>query len=145
MTPVNDAPVAHTDSGFSTIEGGSFEIDPSALLNNDVDVDGDPLEVVSVISSANTEVSITAEGLILVAPRPYFFGSGFFDYVMSDGNGGFSTARVNFEVAPINDPPALARRSFRRPTPASRSARTIRSSSISTSCLPTTSSVTATR
>ena len=108
VTPLNDAPVAHIDSGYSTIEGGAFEIDSSGLLINDVDVDGDPLAVVSVISSINTEVTLTADGTILVAPRPYFFGTGFFDYVVSDGNGGFSTGRVNFEVDPINDPPALA-------------------------------------
>ena len=144
VTPLNDAPVAHIDSGYSTIEGGAFEIDFSGLLINDVDVDGDPLAVVSVISSINTEVTSTADGTILVAPRPYFFGTGFFDYVVSDGNGGFSTGRVNFEVDPINDPPALAPDRFE--TDAGQPICVpIRWSSISTSCSPTTSSATATR
>ena len=48
VTAVNDAPEATDDDGFSTAFGTPLEIDPSALLGNDTDVDGDVLSVASV-------------------------------------------------------------------------------------------------
>ncbi len=105
VTPVNDAPVARNDSGFVTAEGSAFTIAPATLLANDTDIDGDVLRVASVVSNANLVVVLGDDGLIHVTPRPYFWGTTTFDYVISDGAGGTSTAHATVIVTPVNDPP----------------------------------------
>src|SRR5690606_31614308 len=47
VTPVNDAPVAADDS-FAIGENQTLTISVNDLLANDVDIDGDPLEVIGV-------------------------------------------------------------------------------------------------
>ena len=108
VTAVNDAPVARTDSVAQFAEGSTIVLDPRILTANDSDVDGDALFVESVVSNANVQVTIGDDGLITVAPRDYYWGAAYFDYVVSDGQGGTATGRVNFTVTPVNDAPELA-------------------------------------
>jgi len=105
VTAVNDAPVAFTDGGISTLEGAAFDIDPRVLLANDRDIDGDALTVRSVQSNGDIQVSIGMDGVIRVVPRAYFWGSAYFDYAVADPSGATSTGRVNLTVTPVNDPP----------------------------------------
>ncbi|MEZ5840751.1 MAG: tandem-95 repeat protein [Hyphomicrobiales bacterium] len=107
VTPVNDAPQARTDTGFSTLEDVSFEISAASLLANDVDVDGDRLTIQAVQSNANVQVELTSDGYIVVTPRPYFFGDAYFDYTVRDGAGLTSVGRVNLHVTPVNNIPEL--------------------------------------
>ena len=65
ITPVNDAPVAANDT-YGVDEGGSFVSDlSSGLLSNDVDVDGDDLQIVVIeepmhgVLTVNTDQSIS--------------------------------------------------------------------------------------
>ena len=107
VTPVNDAPVAHNDTAEAIAEGTTFTLDPLTLLANDTDIDGDGLAIQSVQSNADVTVTIGDDGLIHVAPRAFFWGNTFFDYVVADGSGASSTGRVSFTVTPVNDPPEL--------------------------------------
>jgi Ca2+-binding RTX toxin-like protein len=105
VTPVNDAPVARNDSGFTTAEDVAFTIDPRTLLANDSDIDGDLLTIQSVASNANLNVQLRADGMIVVTPRTYFWGTTTFDYVVADPSGATSTAHATITVTPVNDPP----------------------------------------
>jgi len=105
VSPVNDAPSAGTDNGFVTSEGSPILINPQALLANDSDVDGNPLVLQSLVSTANVQVSLTANGAIEVRPRDYFWGSSYFEYVVADPSGATATGRVNITVTAVNDPP----------------------------------------
>ena len=105
VTAVNDAPVAIADSGFNTLEDVSFQIAASALLANDLDVDGDALTLVSVQSNANVNVQLTDDGFVLVTPRNYFWGAASFEYTVRDSAGLTSTGLVNFTVTPVNNAP----------------------------------------
>ncbi|WP_327194515.1 tandem-95 repeat protein [Novosphingobium beihaiensis] len=107
VTAVNDAPVAHNDSAPAIAEGSAFTLDPRVLTANDSDIDGDVLTVTSVQSNANVTATIGEDGLIHVAPADYYWGSAYFDYVVSDPSGTTSTGRVTFDVTPVNDPPEL--------------------------------------
>ena len=107
VTPVNDAPVANSNTVEAVAEGTNFTLDPFALLANDTDIDGDGLTIQSVQSNPNVTVTIGDDGLIHVTPRAFFWGNTFFDYVIADPSGATSTGRVNFTVDPVNDPPEL--------------------------------------
>jgi len=105
VAPVNDAPVAADDRG-STVEGQPTTID---VLANDRDLDGDPLTV-SHASATNGQVRITADGRLVYIPNPGFSGTEIITYTISDGHGGFSTAKVTIEVVPdpVVQPPVEA-------------------------------------
>ena len=105
VTPVNDAPVTTDDTGFSTYEDVPFQIDANQLLANDTDVDGDILAVTSVVSSADLQVELTADGIVIVTPRNFFFGDTFFDYVIEDPSGASAIGRVNVNIIPVNNVP----------------------------------------
>ena len=96
---VNDAPVAVDDRAF-TNEGKSVIID---VLANDTDADGDSLTIVST-NSRNGTASIV-NGQIVYTPNKNFKGIDSFDYTISDGKGGSSSAAVDVLVRPINGVP----------------------------------------
>ena len=105
VTGVNDAPTANPDTGFETLEDIAFEIDASALLANDVDIDGDTLTLTSVTPSATLNVELTEDGVVLVTPQPYYFGTASFDYTVEDGNGASATGSVSVNVISVNNAP----------------------------------------
>ena len=104
VTPVNDLPVALNDTGLITPEDTDISIAPAALLGNDSDVDRDPLAVISVQDAINGNVALIA-GKVVFTPNANYNGPASFNYTISDGNGGLSTATVNLTVTPVNDVP----------------------------------------
>ena len=102
---VNDDPVA-TDDDFATTEGGTFTIDAvNELLNNDSDIDGDVLTVLSVTQPTNGTVTFDANGLFTYTHNNSETTSDSFTYTVDDGNGGTDTATVNITITPVNDAP----------------------------------------
>jgi hypothetical protein len=69
VTPVNDAPTARNDTGFSGDENTTFVIAAADLLANDSDIDGDGFTLLSVASTAQLLVSLNADGDVEVTPR----------------------------------------------------------------------------
>jgi VCBS repeat-containing protein len=98
----NDAPVA-VDDYATTDEDRAVIVD---VLVNDSDIDGDTLAVLSVGNGAHGTTAIDEDGKVVYSPDADYFGEDFFDYEVSDGNGGTATARVNVTVNPVNDAPA---------------------------------------
>jgi T1SS-143 domain-containing protein len=112
ITGVNDAPVAHADA-ISVDEDQTFTID---VRGNDVDVDGDALAVTKIdgtdISLGNpvtlasgAVVSLNADGTLTYDPNGPFqdLNDGEtrpdnFQYTISDGHGGTSTASVGVTI-----------------------------------------------
>ena len=88
------------------VEDTPVIIDPATqLLRNDFDIDGDSLAVVSVQDARNGSVVLNADGTITFTPDANFNGEARFSYTVSDGNGGFDTAVMRVDVAPVNDAP----------------------------------------
>ncbi|TFH06805.1 MAG: tandem-95 repeat protein, partial [Candidatus Atribacteria bacterium] len=100
VAAVNDPPVAQDDSA-ATDEGTDVAI---AVLSNDTDPDGDPLEIQSVGKPSHGTATKDGQTLIY-SPATEFSGVDSFSYIASDGHGGTSTATVTVAVAPVNDPP----------------------------------------
>ena len=117
VTAVNDAPVA-VDNVATILEDGF--IDGNILLN-DYDVDGDPLTVVSYVVAGATgtpvigqpftmlgvgTATIFADGRAIFTPVPNYHGTApILTYTITDGKGGFATARVIITITPVNDAP----------------------------------------
>ncbi|WP_270934523.1 tandem-95 repeat protein [Falsiroseomonas oryzae] len=115
VTPVNDAPIADNDRGLVTDEGTPITINPAILIANDDDIDGDPLTLHAVQSSADIIVSINVAGNIVVTPRDDFFGDGTFTYAVVDGAGAVSNlATATVTVRPVNDAPIANEDRFER-------------------------------
>ncbi|KUE87481.1 RTX toxin [Cupriavidus necator] len=106
VNPVNDAPVAAEDVVYVSTNTDNILIPVSALLGNDVDIDGRALSInpLSLTSS-------TLSGLRLVTESNYSFvafdspnskGVATFSYTVEDGAGGSSTATVTVNVVDKN-------------------------------------------
>ena len=104
MITYNNPPVANNDSA-TTNEDTTINVN---VLTNDVDVDSDPLSVVSVTQGTHGSVLLNAGNTIGYTPLPNFNGKDSFTYTISDGNGGLATATVNVSVTPVNDAPVAS-------------------------------------
>ncbi|MFC1976350.1 Ig-like domain-containing protein, partial [Chloroflexota bacterium] len=106
IDPVNDPPVALDDIAF-TAEDTSESI---TVLDNDTDVDGNPLTVVAVGNAANG--STTTNGTVVTYdPSLNYAGTNTFTYTISDGSLQ-DTAMVTITVNGINDPPVARADAF---------------------------------
>ncbi|HEX2652239.1 MAG TPA: cadherin-like domain-containing protein, partial [Xanthobacteraceae bacterium] len=98
----NAAPVANDD--LLTARGNTpLAFKASRLTANDTDAEGDALKVISVGNGMNGTVSLDWDGNIVFTPDADFSGAASFDYIVSDGRGGTSTATVTVDVAPIQE------------------------------------------
>ncbi|WP_108811397.1 Ig-like domain-containing protein [Sphingorhabdus sp. Alg231-15] len=99
-TVTNPAPTAVNDSA-TTNEDTPVDI---TVLTNDTDPDGDPLTV-TMATALNGTVTVNPDGTLTYVPDADFNGNDTITYVISDGNGGTSTAAVDVTVNAVNDPP----------------------------------------
>jgi len=104
-------------SSATTDEDTIYVIDDAIVLTNDTDIEGNTLSVfsVSAASTLGAAVSINGAGDIVYDPTAglQYLAAGqietdSFEYTVSDGNGGFDTARVTLTVAGRNDAPTAA-------------------------------------
>ncbi|WP_193786918.1 Ig-like domain-containing protein, partial [Legionella brunensis] len=100
---INTAPIAHDDT-INMSEDTPITISPAALLANDTDVDPDVLQIIEVKNAVNGTVQFV-DGVITFTPLSEFNGIASFEYVISDGAGGTSTAIATLNVAEVNDAP----------------------------------------
>ena len=94
---VDDNPVAVDDSA-TTDEDVEIDID---VLDNDTDVDGDPITVESFTQPANGTVTENLDGTLKYVPDSDFNGTDSFTYTINGGD----TATVTVTVDPVNDAP----------------------------------------
>jgi VCBS repeat-containing protein len=112
---VNDDPTARDDTG-ETDEDSVLIVGTPGVLDNDDDVDGDPLQVTAydnasaqgaaVVVSANGGYSFNptgADALQALAAGESVLDT--FSYTVDDGNGGTATATVRITVQGVNDVP----------------------------------------
>ncbi|MCB1493971.1 MAG: tandem-95 repeat protein, partial [Rhodobiaceae bacterium] len=108
VRPVNDPPNARNDSGFLTLEDQVLIIDPSDLLANDDDPNGDVITLIDFERfPLNGRVAWTPEGMIAFTPRSNYNGDAGFTYILTDEEGLTDTAFVSILIMPDNDAPVL--------------------------------------
>ena len=108
----NQAPEATADDGegFGTNESTGFVT--ASVLENDSDPDGDPLSVVALDTTGTTgQVSDNGDGTFIYDPDGQFnnlaageTATDTFEYTVSDGNGGTSTATVSVTIEGQDNP-----------------------------------------
>jgi hypothetical protein len=101
----NQPPTANNDSGFVATTNTPLTIAASALLANDTDPNGYTLLITGVSSPVNGTVSYDANSQTVTFmptkdyPTPSYTGTASFNYAISNGNGGTSTATVSLVVS----------------------------------------------
>ncbi|MBX2862582.1 MAG: tandem-95 repeat protein, partial [Leptolyngbyaceae cyanobacterium MAG.088] len=93
VTSVNDVPLANDDA-VTTKQNIAVEV---PVLNNDTDIEGDPLTLLSASGASNGTIE-TQNNQVLYTPNTDFVGTDTFTYEVSDGNGGTDTAIVNVTI-----------------------------------------------
>ncbi|WP_445247708.1 beta strand repeat-containing protein [Microcoleus sp. OTE_8_concoct_300] len=95
-TPTNQPPVANTDSA-TTAQNTAVTLEASTLLANDTDPNGDRLSLTEVSNAVNGSVTFS-NGNVIFTPSTNFTGNASFNYSISDGFGGTSSALVSVAV-----------------------------------------------
>ena len=106
---VNDAPVAR-DLSYSTDEDTSLSMSTPGLLEGATDVDSVPT-LSFATNSLNATVAAADDGSFTYTPDPDFCGPDHFFYTATDGKLS-DTARVDVDVACVNDAPVAGEVSF---------------------------------
>jgi hypothetical protein len=95
-TPTNQPPVANPDSA-TTAQNTAVTLADSTLLANDTDANGDILSLTGVSNPVSGSVTFS-NGNVIFTPSTNFTGNASFDYSISDGQGGTSSATVSVAV-----------------------------------------------
>ncbi len=108
---LNTEPTA-IDDKVVTLEDQPVILNP---LGNDTDADGDKLEIVKYSQPEHGQLVLNDNGSFTYTPDENYHGEDSFEYVVSDGNGGFTEATVSLEVASVNDGPVANDDEFSNP------------------------------
>lgn len=101
ISAVNDAPVAYDDEKILAWGNNSYEnvYLATTLIDNDIDVDGDPLHIVAAGDAEYGTVSVDSSGNIhYTAQSEDWVGVDNFTYTISDGAGQTSQATAEIDV-----------------------------------------------
>lgn len=109
VTPVNDAPIAASDS-FAALADRTLTVAAPGVLGNDSDVDGDSLSAALATGPAHGVLTLASNGGFSYSPNNGFRGSDAFSYRASDGEAQSGIRVVNLTVTALPPPPT--------PTPA---------------------------
>ncbi len=106
LAQLNAPPIAVEDRASGTEDVPLF-LDVAALLANDSDPDGDPLQLLSVGDAEQGSVALSGDQIIF---RPFadHAGEAGFSYTIGDGNGEQARAWVRVTLAAVNDVPVIS-------------------------------------
>ncbi|MGA7306797.1 MAG: Ig-like domain-containing protein [Rhodothermales bacterium] len=106
VIPVNDPPVASPDD-YNTDEDVSLDVAAPGVLANDVDIDGDNLNLTLVTSVSHGQLELHADGSFTYLPDAGYSGSDGFEYQIDDGTLA-SQALVTITIGAVNDVPVAS-------------------------------------
>ncbi len=95
----NQQPIVVEDE-VVTVENTELILADWNLLANDLDVNGDLLNLTGVDNGINGNVAMDSEGKIIFTPDPGFSGDASFEYTISDNRGDTNTGAVKVTVLP---------------------------------------------
>ena len=105
INAINDRPTVQDDV-YQTDEDTSLNVDAAqGVLANDIDVDGDAIEVVLFDSPQNGTLTINVDGSFEYFPDPDFHGNDAFSYQANDTQSFSVIAQVDISVGSVNDAP----------------------------------------
>ena len=101
ITPVNDAPVATSDS----TSGNEDTAITGNVLTNDTDVEGSALTAAVVTGPSHGSLTLNTDGSFTYTPAANWNGTDTFTYQANDGTDNSNIATVTITVASVNDAP----------------------------------------
>ena len=104
VSPANNDPVANDDV-VATVKNAAVTFNP---LDNDTDLDGDDIRFSGLVLPVNGTLIVNGDMTITYTPNSNFVGGDNFSYQITDGNGGFSSAFIQINVADQNTDPVAA-------------------------------------
>ncbi len=84
VTPVNDAPLANSDT-YTTREDVSLSVPAPGVLSNDTDVENNALTALLVTNVSHGSLTLNANGSFIYTPASNYFGKDVFAYRVFDG------------------------------------------------------------
>lgn len=103
----NIAPVAELDKTISGVEDTVVTINPTVLLSNDSDVDGDSLSLQSVSGAIHGTVEINDVGNVVFTPEENYSGLVSFEYTIVDSLGATSSNVISISLTGTEDAVSL--------------------------------------
>jgi large repetitive protein len=105
IIPVNDPPVANDDI-YTTLEDTLLVVPvESGVLNNDFDIENDPLSAVLWSDVTSGTLELEEDGSFTYLPAQDYYGVATFTYRAFDGEDYSNIATVTINILPVNDPP----------------------------------------
>jgi VCBS repeat-containing protein len=113
VDPVNDPPVAVSDS-YSTATDAPLNVNAAAgVLANDTDVDGDSLAATLVAGPQHGTLTLNADGSFTYTPASGYAGADQFSYQASDGEADGNVVTVAITIGgDVNHPPVATDDSY---------------------------------
>jgi VCBS repeat-containing protein len=111
VNPVNDPPVA-LDDDYTVAEDSPLSVPQPGVLQNDYDVDLDPLSVNLDTTTSHGTLSLNSNGSFIYIPNNNFNGQDTFTYYLNDGTTNSELATVTITVTPVNDAPKAYNESY---------------------------------
>lgn len=117
LNPENDLPLAVVDTPPAILEDSVAIINPAMLLSNDIDADGDALELVGIWRTDTLDLvgqtlyfrgaamAPDLDGTYRFVPGDDAFGLYHFEYEVTDGKGAAALGRFTLDVLPVADDP----------------------------------------
>ena len=105
VNPLPDDPDARNDYYYANED---TVLTTGNVLSNDLEVDGETLEVDSFTQPSHGTVTSNGDGTFSYTPDGDYNGYDHFTYTVSDGNGNTDTATVTVKVYSVNDGPDAA-------------------------------------
>ncbi len=110
---VGNNPPTVTNDSYPIDEDGTLTVNAPGVLNNDSDVESDPLTAIKVSDPGNGTLNFSTDGSFTYTPNPNWYGTDTFAYKANDGNNNSAAnATVSIIVNPINDAPVAQDGSF---------------------------------
>lgn len=97
------SPPMANDDAYATDEDTPLSVTGGGVLDNDADIDADPLTAVLVSGPANGMLTLNTDGSFTYTPNPDFSGTDSFTYKAYDGSLDSNIATVTITVNPVPD------------------------------------------
>lgn len=100
----NTSPIA-SDDFFSISEDLDLMVSAPGVLENDSDLESDPLTAIKVSDPAHGSLTLNNDGSFTYSPDTNYVGPDSFTYKANDGQADSNVAVVTITITPVNDQP----------------------------------------